>query len=183
VASLLEAFSEVTLWIPSDYEAVLVAADRPLGVDVAGWEARWAQATVARSLADVGFSSPYGLMGTYVAGTEALRRWTRGYAPVTDDHPAVEYFLFNADKPFDAEALLAMAERPAVERGEGLDGARLARELEANRRVLESTRLKREGEWDAAKERVREARAQVGDNAFLSFLLDLELDCLRPAGR
>ncbi|HEX5749837.1 MAG TPA: fused MFS/spermidine synthase [Archangium sp.] len=183
VASLLEAFSEVTLWIPSDYEAVLVAADRPLGVDVTGWEARWAQTTVARSLADVGFTSPYGLMGTYVAGTEALRRWTRGYAPVTDDHPAVEYFLFNADKPFDPEALLAMAERPALVRGEGLDGVRLSRELEANRRVLESTRLKRGGEWDAARARVEEARAQVGDNAFLSFLLDLELDCLRPVGR
>ena len=56
VASLLESFSEVTLWIPSDYEAVLVAADRPLAVDVAGWEARWAQASVARSLADVGFT-------------------------------------------------------------------------------------------------------------------------------
>ncbi|PTL81193.1 fused MFS/spermidine synthase [Vitiosangium sp. GDMCC 1.1324] len=181
VASLLEAFSEVTLWIPSDYEAVLVAGDRPLAVDVAGWEARWAQASVARSLADVGFTSPYGLLGTYVAGTEALRRWTQGSAPVTDDHPAVEYFLFNADKPFDPEALLAMAQPPALERTERLDAARLSRELEANRRVLESTRLKRAGEWDAARARVEEARAAVGDNAYLSFLVDLELDCLRPA--
>lgn len=181
VASLLESFSEVTLWIPSDYEAVLVAADRPLTVDVAGWEARWAQASVARSLADVGFTSPYGLAGTYVAGTEALRRWTRGYSPVTDDHPAVEYFLFNADKPFDPEALLAMAQPPVLAGTETWDAARLSRELEANRRVLESTRLKRAGEWEAAKARVEEARAEVGDNAFLSFLADLELDCLRPA--
>ncbi|QRN98833.1 fused MFS/spermidine synthase [Archangium violaceum] len=183
VASLLEAFPEVTLWIPSDYEAVLVASDRPLAVDVAGWEARWTQASVARSLADVGFTSPYGLMGTYVAGTEALRRWTQGYQPVTDDEPAVEYFLFNADKPFDPEAMLALAQPPALVRAEQLDARRLSRELEANRRVLESTRLKREGSWDAARARVEEARAAVGDNAFLSFLLDLELDCLRPAGR
>lgn len=180
VASLLESFSEVTLWIPSDYEAVLVAAERPLTVDVKGWEARWAQASVARSLADVGFTSPYGLAGTYVAGTEALRRWTRGYSPVTDDHPAVEYFLFNADKPFDPEALLAMAQPPVLAGAQTWDAARLSRELEANRKVLESTRLKRAGAWDAAKARVEEARAEVGDNAFLSFLSDLELDCLRP---
>ncbi|QRK09650.1 fused MFS/spermidine synthase [Archangium violaceum] len=183
VASMLEAFSEVTLWIPSDYEAVLVAADRPLAVDAAGWEARWAQEPVARSLADVGFTSPYGLAGTYVAGTEALRRWTRGYAPVTDDLPAVEYFLFNSDKPFEPEALLAVAQPPPLERTERWDAARLARELEANRRVLESTQLKREGDWEAARARVEEARATVGDNAFLSFLLDLELGCLRPAAR
>ena len=41
----------------------------------------------------------------------------------------------------------------------------------------------REGEWDAARARVEEARAQVGDNAFLSFLAELELGCLRPVGR
>ncbi|HSP77902.1 MAG TPA: hypothetical protein VLQ93_05210, partial [Myxococcaceae bacterium] len=179
VASMLEAFPEVTLWIPSDYEAVLVGAERPLAVDVAGWEARWREETVARSLADVGFTSPYGLLGTYVAGTEALRRWTRGYRPVTDDEPAVEYFLFNGDRPFHPEALLALAERPALT-GE-VDAERLSRELEANRRVLESTRLKREGRWEEARARVEEARAAVGDNAVLAFLLELELDCLRPA--
>ncbi|MFY0581256.1 fused MFS/spermidine synthase [Cystobacter fuscus] len=180
VASLLASFSEVTLWIPSDYEAVLVAADRPLPVDVPAWEARWARPSVARSLADVGFTSPYGLMGTYVAGTEALRRWSRGYAPVTDDHPSVEYFLFNADKPFEPDALLAVAEPPRVTNG-APDALRLAREVEANRWVLESTRLKRAGDWEAARERVQRARATVGDNAFLSFLWELELDCLRPA--
>jgi hypothetical protein len=135
---------------------------------------------VARSLADVGFTSPYGLMGTYVAGTEALRRWTLGYAPVTDDHPSVEYFLFNADKPFEPDALLAVAEPPRVTNG-APDALRLAREVEANRWVLESTQLKRAGDWEAAHERVQRARAAVGDNAFLSFLAELELDCLRPA--
>jgi spermidine synthase/MFS family permease len=180
VTSLLESFSEVTLWIPSDYEAVLVAADRPLAVDVPAWEARWARPSVARSLADVGFTSPYGLMATYVAGTEALRRWTRGYPPVTDDHPSVEYFLFNADKPFDADALLEVAESPRFTEGQR-DAIRFGWERDANRRVLESTQLKRAGDWDAARERVEQARVAVGDNAFLSFLYDLELDCLRPA--
>ncbi len=179
VASMLESFSEVTLWIPSDYEAVLVAADRPLPVDVAAWEARTREPSVARSLADVGFTSPYGLMGTYVAGTEALRRWVGGAAPMTDDRPAVEYFLFNGDTPFDAGPLLALARPPALTQAEGLDAMRLSRELEANRLVLESTRLKRQGQWEQARARVEEARSAVGDNAFLTFLRELELDCLR----
>lgn len=179
VAAMLDTFAEVTLWIPSDYEAVLVAADRPLPVDVAAWETRWAEPSVARSLADVGFTSPYGLMGTYVAGTGALRRWVAEAAPVTDDLPSVEYFLFNADKPFDPGALLAVTEPPAFTR-EAHDAPRFAREQDANQRVLESTRLKRAGDWEGARSRVEQARERVGDNAFLSFLLDLELDCLRP---
>jgi hypothetical protein len=127
----------------------------------------------------VGFTSPYGLMGTYVAGTEALRRWVGGAAPMTDDRPAVEYFLFNGDTPFDAGPLLALARPPALTQAEGLDAMRLSRELEANRLVLESTRLKRQGQWEQARARVEEARSAVGDNAFLTFLRELELDCLR----
>ncbi|MFL5343313.1 MAG: fused MFS/spermidine synthase [Hyalangium sp.] len=185
IASLLEAFSEVTLWIPSDYEAILVASDRPLTVDWERWQHEWAEPRVARSLTDVGFTSPYGLLGTYVAGTEALRRYVQGYPAMTDDHPRVEYFLFNADRPFHPEDLLALSESPTprLARAEGLEAQQLTRELEANQRVLESTRFKMDRDWASARASVERARAAVGDNAFLSFLRDLELDCLRPADR
>ncbi len=185
IASLLEAFAEVTLWIPSDYEAILVASDKPLNVDWARWRAQWAQPGVARSLGDVGFTSPYGLLGTYVAGTETLRQYAHGYPAMTDDHPRVEYFLFNAERPFHPEELVGRAESPLARlvRSEGLEPARLARELEANERVLASTRFKMDQDWEAARASVEKARAAVGDNPFLSFLLELELDCLRPANR
>jgi spermidine synthase len=185
IASLLEAFSEVTLWIPSDYEAILVASDRPLAVDWARWQQGWAQPPVARSLMDVGFTSPYGLLGTYVAGTQALRRYVQGYPAITDDHPRVEYFLFNADHPFEPEALLSLAEPPGARlaRAEGLEAPRLSRELEANHRVLQSTRFKMDRDWEAARAAVERARTAVGDNPFLTFLRELELDCLRPAER
>jgi len=182
ITSLLEAFSEVTLWIPSDYEAILVASDRPLTVDWARWQQEWAQPPVARSLMDVGFTSPYALLGTYVAGTEALRRYVRGYPAMTDDHPRVEYFLFNADRPFHPEELLAVGEPlgARLAQAEGLEAQRLAREREANQRVLESTRFKMDRDWESARASVEQARAAVGDNAFLTFLRELELDCLRP---
>jgi hypothetical protein len=185
IASLLDAFSEVTLWIPSDYEAILVASDRPLTVDWTRWQQGWGQPSVARSLTDVGFTSPYGLLGTYVAGTQALRRYVQGYPPMTDDHPRVEYFLFNADHPFDPEELLSLAEppMPRLARAEDLEAPRLAVELEANRRVLESTRFKMDRDWEAARASVEQARKAVGDNPFLTFLRELELDCLRPAER
>jgi spermidine synthase len=185
IASLLEAFSEVTLWIPSDYEAILVASDRPLTVDWERWQHEWSEPRVARSLTDVGFTSPYGLLGTYVAGTEALRRYAQGYPAMTDDHPRVEYFLFNADRPFHPEDLLALSEspKPRLSRTEGLVAEQLSRELEANQRILESTRFKIDRDWPAARASVERARASVGDNSFLSFLRDLELDCLRPAER
>jgi hypothetical protein len=182
ISSLLEAFAEVTLWIPSDYEAILVASDRPLTVDWARWQREWAQPRVASSLMDVGFTSPYGLLGTYVAGTEALKRYARGYPAMTDDHPRVEYFLFNADHPFDPEELLAVGEPPDARlTGAGeLDAKRLALEREANQRVLESTRFKMDRDWEAARASVEKARAAVCDNPFLTFLRELELDCLRP---
>jgi predicted membrane-bound spermidine synthase len=185
IASLLEAFSEVTLWIPSDYEAILVASDRPLTVDWARWQREWEKPPVARSLMDVGFTSPYGLLGTYVAGTESLRRYVQGHPAMTDDHPRVEYFLFNADRPFHPEDLLALAEPPVsrVSRTEGLEPRRLEREREANQRILESTRFKLDRDWAAARQAVEQARTAVGDNAFLTFLRELELDCLRPAER
>lgn len=185
ITSLLEAFSEVTLWIPSDYEAILVASDRPLTVDWARWQQEWAKPSVERSLADVGFTSPYGLLGTYVAGTEALRRYAQGYPAMTDDHPRVEYFLFNSDRPFHPEELLAVGEPLGARLAptEGLEAQRLAREREANQRVLESTRFKMDRDWEAARASVEQARAAVGDNAFLTFLRELELDCLRPTER
>jgi hypothetical protein len=132
---------------------------------------------------DVGFTSPYGLLGTYVAGTQALRRYVQGYPPMTDDHPRVEYFLFNADHPFDPESLLALAEPPAprLTQAEGLEAQRLNREVEANHRVLESTRFKMDHDWQSARAAVEQARRAVGDNPFLTFLRELELDCLRPA--
>lgn len=183
IASLLEVFPEVTLWIPSDYEAVLVASDRPLAADWQRWTAAWAEPSVARSLADVGFPSPYALLGTFVADTGSLRQYVRGYPAITDDQPRLEYFLFNADRPFAPEALLAQGKplAPPLTRTEGLDAARLERELEANRWVLESTRLKRSGQWAEARAAVDRARAAVGDNVFFEFLRNLELDCLRPA--
>lgn len=182
MTSLLEAFSEVTLWIPSDYEAILVASDRPLTVDWARWQREWEQPRVARSLLDVGFTSPYALLGTYVAGTEALKRYVQGYPAMTDDHPRVEYFLFNADHPFDPEELLAVGEPPdaRLTSTATLDTRRLALEREANQRVLESTRFKMDRDWESARAAVEKARAAVGDNPFLTFLRELELDCLRP---
>ena len=185
IASLLESFSEVTLWIPSDYEAILVASDQPIHVDWARWEREWAQPGVARSLSDVGFTSPYGLLGTYVAGTEELRRYVKGYPAMTDDAPRVEYFLFNADRPFDPEELLAHAEPPRdrLTHAESLAPERLTSELAANHHILESTRFKMDRDWPAARASVEQARAGVGDNAFLTFLRELELDCLRPAAR
>ena len=116
-----------------------------------------------------------------MAGTEALRSWTRGYSPVTDDHPAVEYFLFNADKPFDPEALLAMAQPPVLAGTETWDAARLCTRAGGEPRGAGVHALKRAGEWEAAKARVEEARAEVGDNAFLPSSRTWELDCLRPA--
>jgi spermidine synthase len=182
VRSLQEVFPEVSLWIPSDHEAVLLASEQPLDLGLERWQGRASEPGVAAALAEVGFGSPEAVLATFVAGPAALERWSEGARAITDDWPGVEYFLSVDPAPFAPEALLALAHPPPVIGAGPWQLEHLARELGAARHALGSTALKRQGRFDEAHARVRDARALVGPNAYLDFLLEIELGCLRPAG-
>jgi spermidine synthase len=182
VAALLEVFPEVSLWIPADHEAVLLASDRPPALALEGWAERAAAPRLRGALREVGFDSTEALMATFVAGPAALGRWIGGARTVTDDWPGVEYFLSVEPAPFDPDALLAHAHAPPVTRAGPARLARLTVELAAARQALRSTAAKRAGRLAEARARVTDALALVGENAYLAFLRDLELGCLQPAG-
>ncbi len=184
VASMLATFPEVSLWLPANFEAVLVGSDRPLEIDWNRWNAQMQVPGVRSSLAEVGYSNPYQLLGTFVAGTEALRRWVGAEPPITDDDPRVEYFLSHGDVPFNPGALQDLAQSPAkAVRGEGFEAARLDKELAANQLVIDSTVLKGTGEWEKAIEAVKKAREIAGDGVFLNHLAEVELTCMRSKKR
>ncbi|HEY3445063.1 MAG TPA: fused MFS/spermidine synthase [Myxococcales bacterium] len=184
VASMLATFPEVSLWIPAGFEAVLVGSDRPLDVDWARWNAQMKVPGIERSLAEVGYTNPYQLLGTYVAGTEALKRWVGQEPVVTDDDPRVEYFLSHGDSPFNPGALQDLAQSPAsAVRGEGFEAARLDKELAANQLIIDSSVFKGSGQWEKATESVNKAREIAGNSVFLDHLTDVELACMRTKKR
>ena len=76
------------------YDAVLLgrAGDAPIDVDGVHGRLRSAEyETVARSLADVGFSSAVDLLATYAAGAQDLRPWLRDAAINTDRNLRLQY--------------------------------------------------------------------------------------------
>jgi len=182
VRSLQAVFPEVSLWIPSDHEAVLLASEQPLDLSLGRWRQRASEPGVASALAEVGFGSAEAVLGTYVAGTAALARWTAGARLITDDWPGVEYFLSVDPAPFAPGALLDLAHPPPVVGAGPWQLQRLSLELAAAGLALRSTPPKRQGRFDEAREYVLAARALVGPGAYLDFLLELELGCLLPAG-
>ncbi len=179
IRSMQDVFPEVSLWIPSKLEAVVVASDRPLDADAARIAARLAHPDVRRSLEEVGFQGAEDLLGTFVMGDVALRSYTRGAAAVTDDLPAVEYFRDQDAEGFSPADLLAVAESPAsLVRGEGLDASRLARAADANRRLIRAHVFGQQKDRDAARREVAAAEAADGSTVYTRYLDNLEYGCL-----
>jgi spermidine synthase len=174
IRTMLDVFPDVSLWIPSRAEAVLVASKRPQRVDLAQWASRWNQPSVAANLAGVAIDKPVELLGAYVAGTEALRRYTQGYPPITDDLPLSEYFRSVDPRPFDSHALLGFADQAplASPRPSELDARRAAL-----KRLIDAQLAFQSGEFDTARDEVLAAEKLTGKDGLTSELLDVEYGC------
>lgn len=168
VRSLLDVFTDVSLWLPSMNEAVLLASNEPVTLDLARWRARWATPRVHDTLARSGFADPASLLGTFVADRAALERYAAGFAAVTDDLPVVEYPLQRRDKPFDVESLYTFHANP-LDRAVSVrdeERSRLPAERAASHRLALAAREHFAGRRDAATALVREAEGLAGPNAY-----------------
>jgi spermidine synthase len=99
-ASFARVFPHAQLWLTGD-DIVLLGSPEPLRVD----RSRFAEAArnpeIVRTLAEVGVPGPEALLDRLVLDSDAFRAYTRGFEPVTDDRPVVEY---TAPRNFHAPA-------------------------------------------------------------------------------
>lgn len=178
IAAALAEFPHVSLWMGSRLEAVLIASDAPLQVDLDAWKARQS-ATASASLAEVGFT-PESLLGTYVMGTEALRRYVGNAPPVTDDRPAIEYFLSYPGPAFDVAPLFAMAQKPSALIPSQPDDvrARVDRDAEAAKDLTWAHILNDQRDVAGARAKVDAAQALLGQGPFLEHMRSVEYGCM-----
>jgi len=160
VGALTSSFEHATLWLPARLDAIVIASDAPLHPELIA--SRWSHRP-AGPLAEVGLGRPRAMLDTFVAGTDALRRYAASAPALTDDRPLVELFLSADPMPFDGEAFASLVE------GEPL------------RRLLRAHLFARAGEYDPAREAAAFAAQLTGDDPYTDFLQQMEYGCLRPA--
>jgi spermidine synthase len=86
--------------------------------------ARLADAKLPRPLADFGINDDLALLGSFVAGPRALRRFASTSAPNTDDHPVVAYLaprITYVPEALPRDRLMAVLGELGVEPGELVD--------------------------------------------------------------
>ena len=89
--------------------------------------ARLAGAKLPRPLADFGINDDLALLGSFVAGPRALRRFAGTSAPNTDDHPVVAYLaprITYVPEALPRDRLMAVLGELGVEPGELVDAGR-----------------------------------------------------------
>ena len=88
--TFLSVFPDTTLWANG---TLMVGTKRPLNVDRAALERKLADPDLQEALADVGLGSVEALSAQYTAGPNELRKFVGSGTILTDDRPALEYFL------------------------------------------------------------------------------------------
>lgn len=176
--TIVDSFEHVELWVPSRDEAVILASSTPIGLDLGRWSRRMRIPAVAASLAEIGFEDATELMAWRYLDATAIRAYTAGLPSISDDRPAVEYFLSWDDGPYDWEALLAEAIDPQMGVSGPTDPDRLARQRQKARTLWRAHSLARQGRHAQARQLVSQT-ARLGPlDAYQRYLLELEYDCL-----
>ncbi|MCA8956436.1 MAG: fused MFS/spermidine synthase [Planctomycetes bacterium] len=126
--SFVEVFPHATLWYCNPEHYCLIGHCSPPEVDLTTWRRRSAQSTVAADLRDSNLANPEVLLGRFLFGGDALRRYVAGAPLNTDDRPRIEFSLEDKhDERRIAEELAAAQQDVA---------ALLPRACEADRTAL-----------------------------------------------
>ena len=177
IRTFLEAFPRVTLWeVWRGVDYLLVGSDEPQAID-ADALARLATVDVARDLGRIHVARPGDVVGTFVAGTDSLRRFA-GAGPIhTDDNGRLEYAaprtLHRSMSAANLEALAPHFDPPAlILRGDAAFTAPLVAHVNARRgarqRLMAGEALLEAGlvergmaEWEQALPVLPDERATV----------------------
>jgi spermidine synthase len=116
VRSFLNVFPYATLWSTELHEMLLIGSLNPIKLDAREITRRFNQPAVASSLQEGGVKSPAALLATWVMDWEGLKRYAGDTAPVTDDHPRIEYagWVRPGEVKFVLPELLALRSVPPI---------------------------------------------------------------------
>lgn len=175
VKAATDVFPHVSVWVPNNREALLVASVELHDVDFADWQRRIESSPAVQSnLAEIGLDDPYALLSTYLISDDALRAYLDGVAPVTDDRPQLEFplpFSDNLVYPSDLQTLAAGPLAVVSEKStQDLDRARLHAHVRALTLLRLATKvLAREGNAEKARLYIEQAAAVLPGNRFFQY--------------
>lgn len=120
VRSFLDVFPHASLWTTEFHETLLIGSLEPQVLDVARIRQRFAQPTVAATLAEVGVDSVETLLATWLTDREGLVRFAGDAPAVTDDRPRIEYAPWVREREITRvlPTLLALRTPPPLQGGE-----------------------------------------------------------------
>lgn len=172
VKTMADVFPYTTVWLPNSLEAITLGCDRPLVIDPQLMRARIdAQPAVKASLAEVGLSDPYSIASTYYFGPASFSKYLSNLQPITDDHPALEFFLPYSGRSLYPCDLDAADPHEVLSHHAPID----ERTMEANAHAMSEVRKGATAAWqgDAAQAQAHAANAHrlVPDNQYLQKLL------------
>jgi spermidine synthase len=179
IRSMQDVFEHVSIWMPAREEAVILASKKPLLIDLTRMQERWARPQLAQALEAVGYQDAYDLLGVFMVGAEDLAGYTKKYDPITDDLPAVEYYLSRFDRPFDRNEFIGLASNPAsLLTGGPLDLERLEHEQRVTGMMLQASLSARQKDYPGAKKIVQKAIGLGESDVYIQHLDNQLYDCM-----
>jgi spermidine synthase len=160
IASAASVFKSVTVWCPNNREALLLASDSQPPIDLSLIRQRMDSDPVKQSLHEVGFDSPEAILSTLLLNDEQVRGYCSGAANLTDDKPALEFFLaypFKLVYPGDFTA----------DAGAIADNETVQRQFQAMRLLRQAgIEVDRRQNLTKAREYLQQINQMVPDNIF-----------------
>ncbi len=94
IKSAVEVFPHVSIWLPTSGEAILLASKSPITFNIEQARKKIAESKIIQdSLKDVGFTDAESILSTYIVSDKQLQNLLGELPPVTDNKPALEFFL------------------------------------------------------------------------------------------
>ncbi|WP_281613170.1 fused MFS/spermidine synthase [Flammeovirga sp. SubArs3] len=91
VRAILDVFPYANLWTTEMHEMLVIGSMQPLNIDLEQIRKRLAYPEVKQALDEIGIHNEAQFLSTYVMGRNGLHVFSRNAAPVTDNHPILEY--------------------------------------------------------------------------------------------
>jgi spermidine synthase len=175
IRSALEVFPYVSVWVPNNGEAVLIASSQPIAIDADKMQANIGSSEQFKNiLAQVGLDGADAILSTFVLGGQTLKDYVGDARPVTDDRPQMEFYLPYIGEPTYVWDLASTIQDPQTRLREffqiGKADDRLKAFFAAMQLMHARSRLIKENAPDAKQEEIMgRVLKLVPENEFFQF--------------
>jgi spermidine synthase len=188
IRTFLDVFPHVTAWLIERNEIALLGSTRPQEIDMGVVARLFDHPVVGEDLRSVDIADLYSLLSLFLMDERGLREYAGAGEPITDDRPAIEFFLFQGENrtfrhsPYVREGYLSALERMTkfrgdvrslIDGGDGLDGGRLHDHRTAMRHFIDGTILRNRVQEEEARRAFLRAVRCIGDNGYFRHYLGI----------